>query len=338
MWPVVRRAPQAAIGLALLAALLALSACAPQTQLRSPSIQRPELTAEHLVMDDGARLPMRRWLPASDVDAVVIALHGFTDYSNTFSGPGTYLARCGIATYAYDQRGFGGTAWRGIWPESSVLTEDLVQVIELVQKLHPKAKLFVLGESMGAAVVLVAMKRHDFPNISGAVLVAPAVWGWRVMNPALAGLLRLLAYSAPWLPIPASEFRKLASDNQAMLEALDRDPLVLQAVRVDALYGLVTLMDDALGSTTSLRPPALVLYGARERIIPRGAGEEFIRRLPASQPVLIYPRSHHTLLRDLAAEVVLQDIANWIVDRSRYCAGDLLSPAGSAGLYRNAPA
>jgi hypothetical protein len=160
------------------------------------------------------------------------------------------------------------------------------------------------------------MDRQDFPDISGAVLVAPAVWGWRVMNPALAGLLRLLAHSAPWLPISASEFRKLASDNQAMLRALDQDPLVLQSVRVDALYGLVTLMDDALESATSLRTPTLILYGARERIIPRAAREKFISHLQASQPVLIYPHGHHTLLRDLNAGVVLRDVARWIGDIS----------------------
>ena len=145
------------------------------------------------------------------------------------------------------------------------------------------------------------------------------------MNPALAGLLRLLAHSAPWVRIPAGEFRKLASDNQAMLEALDRDPLVLQAVRVDALYGLVTLMDEALESAASLRAPTLIFYGARERIIPRGATEAFIRRLPPPQRVMIYPQGHHTLLRDLNSEYVVRDVANWVGERSRYCAGDPLS-------------
>jgi hypothetical protein len=60
MWPVVRRAPQAAIALALLAAVVVVSACAPQTQLRGPAIQTPELAADHLIMADGTRLPVRR--------------------------------------------------------------------------------------------------------------------------------------------------------------------------------------------------------------------------------------------------------------------------------------
>jgi hypothetical protein len=114
-----------------------------------------------------------------------------------------------------------------------------------------------------------------------------------------------------------------------MLEALDRDSLVLQSVRVDALYGLVTLMDDALENATFLRPPTLVLYGARERIIPRAAREEFIRRLQASQPVLIYPQGHHTLLRDRNAAVVLRDVARWIGDIS-------MPPSGQVASLKNA--
>jgi len=333
--PVIRRVRRAAVDLVAFAGVVVLFGCTPQTQLRGPTVQTPEVAVDHATMVDGARLPVWRWMPEGEMDAVVVALHGFTDYRRAFSDLGTHLARRGIGVYAYDQRGFGGTARRGIWPGTSLLVDDLVQVTELVQKLHPKAKIFVLGESMGAAVVLVAMKRRDFPDISGAVLVAPAVWGWGVMNPALAGLLRLLAHSAPWLPISASEFRRLASDNQAMLDALDQDPLVLQSVRVDALYGLVTLMDDALESATFLRPPTLVLYGARERIIPRAARDEFMGRLQASQRVLIYPQAHHTLFRDLNAEVVLHEVASWIGEIIDSRSGGGVSPKNAVATSRS---
>ena len=50
------------------------------------------------------------------VRAVILALHGFNDYSNAFEGPGEVWAGHGIATYAYDQRGFGAAPERGLWP------------------------------------------------------------------------------------------------------------------------------------------------------------------------------------------------------------------------------
>jgi alpha-beta hydrolase superfamily lysophospholipase len=120
-----------------------------------------------------------------------------------------------------------------------------------------------------------------------------------------------------------------------MLEALDRDSLVLQSVRVDALYGLVTLMDDALESATFLRPPTLVLYGARERIIPRAARDEFMGRLQASQRVLIYPQAHHTLFRDLNAEVVLHEVASWIGEIIDSRSGGGVSPKNAVATSRS---
>ena len=47
-------------------------------------------------------------LPTSGVKAVILALHGFNDYSNAFAMPARLWAERGIASYAYDQRGFGG--------------------------------------------------------------------------------------------------------------------------------------------------------------------------------------------------------------------------------------
>src|SRR5947209_1387660 len=48
----------------------------------------PQLTDTALIMSDGARLPVRRWLPPGDRNgeprAVILALHGFNDYSKSF--------------------------------------------------------------------------------------------------------------------------------------------------------------------------------------------------------------------------------------------------------------
>ena len=74
---------------------------------------------------DGQVLPLRKWLPDGAVKAVILALHGFNDYSNAFEGPGEVWAHRGIATYAYDQRGFGGAPGRGLWPGRAALAARL---------------------------------------------------------------------------------------------------------------------------------------------------------------------------------------------------------------------
>ena len=81
--------------------------------------------------------------------AVILALHGFNDYSNAFAAPGAAWARLGIATYAYDQRGFGAAPARGRWAGGRVFAEDATTAACLLRQRHPGVPLYLLGESMG---------------------------------------------------------------------------------------------------------------------------------------------------------------------------------------------
>src|SRR5215472_13709919 len=85
---------------------------------------RPRFTSEAFITADGRRLPLRWWLPAGRTRAVILALHGFNDYSSGFIAPATEWARDGIATYAYDQQGFGAAPEHGRWPGRAVLAAD----------------------------------------------------------------------------------------------------------------------------------------------------------------------------------------------------------------------
>jgi hypothetical protein len=110
--------------------LASLSACAPVIEgagLAPPGFSGPRLDPDALIAADGARLPMSVW-PAVDAcgraalpSAVILALHGMDDYAgaNVIAGP--YWAARGVTTYAYDQRGFGRGAHRGLWPGQAAL-------------------------------------------------------------------------------------------------------------------------------------------------------------------------------------------------------------------------
>src|SRR5690606_10037173 len=89
---------------------LLLSGCTPAYQPMGLPATQPALADRALIAAAGFELPLRRWLPeAGGPQAVVLALHGYNDYSNAFDGAGRSLAARGIAVYAYDQRGFGAT-------------------------------------------------------------------------------------------------------------------------------------------------------------------------------------------------------------------------------------
>jgi len=304
--------------LAVALSILFLSACATQETTPIVNEQPPELTDTYAVMADGFKLPLQQWGPVEEPRAVVLALHGFNDYRNAFSTVGPYLAEYGIATYAYDQRGFGATATRGEWAGSERMIEDVKTMAALVRERHPGVPLYVLGESMGGAVTLAASTQADAVDADGIILVAPAVWGRATMGPLKRFALWVGSSLFPRQQVSGRGLNIIPSDNIAMRRALGADPLVIKETRLDAIKGLADLMDIALASAPQLRQRSLILYGERDQIVPKQPTCQMIRTLPdpseAAWRLALYPQGYHMLTRDLQAEVVLQDIASWILD------------------------
>ena len=280
----------------------------------------PRFTGSSFVAADGQVLPLRKWLPDGAVKAVVLALHGFNDYSNAFEGPGEAWAKHGIATYAYDQRGFGAAPERGFWPGRAALAADAATASQILRRLYPGVPLYLLGDSMGGAVAVVAMTGESgtpVPDVDGVILTAPAVWGRATMDllPRLAlwGGVRLM----PGLTVTGRGLEIKPSDNIAMLRALSRDPLVIKETRVDTIYGLVDLMDAALDSAPLLDVPLLVMYGAKDEIVPKTPIRRFVGSLPPEcrhrAKLAWYKDGYHMLLRDLEGAIVTADVASWVL-------------------------
>ncbi len=310
----------AGITMAVVAAVL--GACAPLVRAPGPPINRPLLTAYGFHTADGEILPVQSWKPARGAPkAVIVALHGFNDYSNFFEAPGTFLAEHGILTYAYDQRGFGAAPGHGLWPGIKAFSDDLRTFAGLVRERHPGTPLFLLGDSMGGAVIMVAATDSDAPGVNiadGVILSAPAVWG-RITMPWYQRLgLWIGVRLMPGVTVTGQSLNIKPSDNIEMLRALGRDPLVIKATRIDAIYGLTNLMDRALDRAPDFRLPALILYGEKDEIIPKKPTRLMLERLPRTEKgkprVALYENGYHMLLRDLQAEVTWRDIAHWIAD------------------------
>ena len=234
----------AACRVLLLVCSVLLGACAtPRVQVPVARPQEPRLETDRVLLADGAVLPLAQWMPATGTPrAAIVALHGLNDYHASWADAGEQLSLNGFAVYAYDQRGFGTTEQRGIWAGADVLAGDARQVAALVRARHPDIPLYVLGESMGAAVLLQALAQQPRGWLDGAVLLAPAVWNRRDMPWYQRFALRFVVHTFPGMKLSTPRGRA-ASDNPATLRRLTDDPLVIHKVRVDLLSGVADLMD-----------------------------------------------------------------------------------------------
>jgi acylglycerol lipase len=313
-----------------------LTGCKPESYPSGAEKNPAELHDHYYLAEDGSYLPLHQWLPSKGSPrAVIIAVHGFNDYSYFFRQPAEYFSNQGIACFAYDQRGFGASPQRGYWAGTETYTKDLQSFVRLIKRHYPNLPVYLLGESMGGAVVIAAIRDARMPKIDGVILAAPAVWPRETMPWYQTSLLWLLAHTVPWLALSGESVAVKLSDNREMVRELNSDPLVLRKTRMEALYGLTDLMDLAFYNASFLGGNILLLYGERDNIIPKESIYLFLQRLYESgekdKTVGFYPDGYHMLLRDLKAYILWQDIAAWIFANGT---GKLPSGAGDRAAQR----
>jgi alpha-beta hydrolase superfamily lysophospholipase len=302
----------------------ALAGCSPMVQHALAPVANfsgPSFSGDRFVSFDGARLGLKTWKAqgpyADDPWAVIIGLHGMDDYSNAFHMAGPWWASQGIATYAFDQRGFGRSPGRGVWAGEDLIVSDLRAACGLARRRHPKAILAVAGESMGGAVAVAAFASDEPPDADRLILLSPAVWGFSQQPLPYGAMLWMASHTLPQYVVKPPSFltrRIWASDNVRELIRMGQDKEMIWGSRFDTLYGLVSLMETAWQRIDRLTVPALYMYGAHDQIIPPPAAISAADRLRPPGRTAYYRHGWHLLLRDLEARTVWTDAEAFIRD------------------------
>uniref|UniRef100_UPI0035671037 serine aminopeptidase domain-containing protein n=1 Tax=Brevundimonas sp. TaxID=1871086 RepID=UPI0035671037 len=213
----------------------------------------------------------------------------------------------------------GGAPGKGVWAGEAQLVQDLRVAVDLARAAHPQAIIVVAGESMGGAVAVAAFGSERPPAADRVVLLAPAVWGWSSQDPLNRLSLRLTARLIGDRSVQPPEWiarDRWATDNRVELYRTGRDPASVLTTRFDTLYGLVDLMESASVRLERVRAPTLLLYGARDSLVPKRAMRLALERA-GDRPDLrtgYYPDGWHLLNRDFQAERVFRDVEAWLRD------------------------
>jgi alpha-beta hydrolase superfamily lysophospholipase len=295
---------------------LALTACAAQRLSPGPGPATPHFVDDgHWLAHDGYVLGLSQW-QAERAEIVVVALHGMNDYGQFIEGAAKHWQARGITTYAYDQRGFGRTEGNGRWPGHEMMAEDARTFIALVRARHPAARVLLLGESMGGAVAMVAAAGRAQPIADGLILVSPALWGWSNLDIVKRSALWIMMQIAPGSRLTGRGLDIRPSDNENMLIALGRDPYVIKATRIDAVHGLVDLMEAAWQAAPAVRLPTMVLYATSDEVVPSAPIKLAAAAMPGAVRVACFGDGFHMLLRDLHAERTWDAIESFARDPS----------------------
>lgn len=197
------------------------------------------------------------------------------------------------------------------------MTEDLRTLARLVRARHPHATVAVVGESMGSAVSAIAFGSDRPPDADRLVLLAPAVWGWssQPLPQKLSAWLAGRTVRSWTIEPPRFVARRIhPTDNIELWRKMSADPNMLWDTRMDAIYGIVDLMEDAWRATGDIDVPTAYFYGAQDQVIPPKPSFEAAARLKGSDRTAYYPKGYHLLLIDKQAENVWRDVEAFIRD------------------------
>jgi alpha-beta hydrolase superfamily lysophospholipase len=267
-----------------------------------------------LVASDGSLVPYRLW-PAAIPRALVLLLHGALDYSAAFDELGPRFSRRGITALAIDQRGFGATASRGDWSGRERMIRDVIEAaLFLRMRYGYDMPLFVVGESMGAALAVHCAARAPDLELSGLVLAAPgAVWStWRrIIGGCVTWFLRhcipassiTIERTSAWEFTPASAIRLLG------------DPTVLRRIRPATLFGLFKLARGAVDAAEQVRIPVLAMAGGKDDVLHLRCIGRLYERLAGEKTWAFFADAPHLLLHWKDHDRILERVFEWIDTR-----------------------
>lgn len=325
------------VGAFLFAALLLflpIPGCTPVTQGAHSMTQTFEPAfdpeAETFTSFDGAELGLTVWeAETPDPEIVIVGVHGMNDWANAFYLAAPWWARRGVTTYAYDQRGFGRSPHRGVWPEEELMREDLRTAVMMARARHPNARIAVVGVSMGGAVAMTAFASDTPPDADLLLLSGPGLRGWGALPLSYRPSLWIAARVRPaWVVVPPKGVKIEPTDNVEMLQEIWQSPNMLRNNRIDQVHGVVSLMENAHRAAPDLPDdvPTLLTYGARDIVIPPRAMQRTAQVLPGHVETRYYTQGYHMLLRDLQAETVWADMLEFMQDPAAP------PPSGAPGL------
>jgi alpha-beta hydrolase superfamily lysophospholipase len=299
--------------------LIVQASCAPSIVPAGDAIRQPAIENDRYIAPDGTSLQLAVWPAITDPEklpkAVILGIHGFGDYRNAWQQPAEIWARESITTFAYDQRGFGSSPTRGRWAGTQTLVDDIKTMSGLLRSRYPGVPLYLAGESMGGALVLVASDNHL--DVDGIILVAAAVRSRDTLGPVLSAGISFFAHVVPWLPSGPTSIDFQLTDNPEVMEKFSKDPLVLHNPRMDLAYGLFDAMDAAKAAAPNIGKPYIMVHGLSDRLVPLGPVKAIIEVMPRRDDshLAFYATGYHMLLRDKKGSIVTNDLAAWIADK-----------------------
>lgn len=264
-------------------------------------------TTDSATTRDGIRILTRHW-SAEAPKAAVLFVHGLGEHSARYGHVGDQFTAAGFECFAWDHRGFGGSAGERAWIDSwSQFHDDVEDRLAAVRAAVPGRPVVLYGHSMGGLIALgYCVSGRPLPDL--LVLSAPGIddnlGAWKRMAAPL------IARIAPHLMISNGISPEMLSKDPDRQRAAREDPLMLNSSTTK--FGALAFAEQprVRAAASRLSIPTLVIHGLADPIVPARSTDPLAAIPGVTRRT--YEGVRHELHNEMEGPAIMADVIAWI--------------------------
>jgi acylglycerol lipase len=261
----------------------------------------------------GAIIAHHAWLPAGEVKAVLLVVHGLGEHCGRYVNVINHFVPLGYAVYGLDHLGHGkSTGEREVIERFEDYTDNLKLFYDQVKGWQPGKPIFLLGHSLGGLIATYYLLDHQ-ADFRGAIISAPAIKVGDSVSPLTITLGKVLSAVAPKAGILALD-ANLISRDPAVVKAYVEDPLVFHGKTPARLAAeMLRAMGRVTAEVGRIALPFIAVQGGGDKLVDPGSAQMLYDQAQSRDKALkIYPGFYHEIFNEPERAQVLGDVEHWL--------------------------
>jgi len=290
--------------------------------IKSTSARKPEHSMATVPLDIWEALeqepesaPAISWEPPNGEKpwAILMCIHGFGLHKSAYEAFGKAMAKKGVLVFALDVRGFG--SWCKLdRPKVNfdLCTSDISHVSATLKKGMPDVPIFLLGESMGGAIVL--QSAMGCKAVEGVISSVPAADRYNGTKTKMKVAWRvLLSGPKTGFDITKDVIEKVSRDEK-LVEEWKSDREARFKLGTDELIKFDTFMNSTKLKVQSLEKPVMIVQGGADPLVKPASTIELYDAIKTTDKTLIILgfKEHLIFENEQFSPLMLEGLTNWL--------------------------
>lgn len=244
--------------------------------------------------------------------ATVIITHGIGEHSKRYEYLAFKLNKHGFDVITYDNLGHGRSSGKRGKIKSFKDHVETLRNIVLKERERTSNKIILLGHSMGGGIVnLYEAMYHDSDLIVSVAAATDTPSNMKIFKYTGFYLLR-------WVRINTKIFKNDLAKNPNIYLATKNDPLQLKYMYLSLLGEMfikgIKYLKENIGN---FKTPILYVHGTSDKIVDYRFSQNMYDSIKTKDKTIkLYEGEYHELLNDYNKDIIINDIINWINDRT----------------------